>query len=185
MGAGGSRGVTPPRILFSYLKNPRKMITWPPPNIRNVYDPPPKIWAVGPEEKNLWGVKRLLRQKKNFTAYFMNPPWHFFGAHLWLRWISLRFNKNPPTLACLIEEPVIEKRVEKIVLQQFHIAHSIGLCKTYLVWKFEVSSFKNGWVTSNLLNEGRMRKIGTAIKNNPINRVVLDGRPDFQRSAFI
>ena len=34
------------------------------------------------------------------------------------------------------------------MLQQFHIAHSIGLCKTYLVWKFEVSSFKNGPVTA-------------------------------------
>ena len=41
-----------------------------------------------------------------------------------------------------------QKRVEKIELQQFHIAHWIGLCKTYLVWKFQVSSFKNGQVTA-------------------------------------
>ena len=67
-----------------------------------------------------------------------------------------------------------QKRVEKIVLQQFHMAHLIGLCKTYLVSKFEVSSFKNGRARSKRLNKGRMRKIGKIIKNNPIDRVVLE-----------
>ena len=61
----------------------------------------------------------------------------------------------------------------------------LWLCKTYLVSKFEVSSFKNGRATSKRLNEGRTLKIGKIIKNNPIDRVVLDGRPDFAHSAFI
>ena len=60
-----------------------------------------------------------------------------------------------------------QKRVEKIELQQFHIAHWIGLCKTYLVWKFQVSSFKNGQVTaSNVAEPPNGLGIGAIISKN-------------------
>ena len=53
------------------------------------------------------------------------------------------------------------------MLQQFHIAHLIGLCKTYLVSKFEVSSFKNGWARKeNVADAENGLGIGAIISTN-------------------